>query len=87
MALTLDKFEDIRFESVFDIKASEYKNPNIHRAIFKINRNGDEFTTEDFEKLREEICLNIKIYVIINKLNFDIFTRMEFLYDDFQYVY
>ena len=61
MALTLDDFNEIRFDSAFPVEASEYKNPNVHRAVFKLNGNGESFSTKEFEAFREEIKLNIKI--------------------------
>ncbi len=61
MALTLDDFKEIRFDSAFNVEASEYKDLNVHRAVFKLNGSGEPFSTKEFEALREEIRLNIKI--------------------------
>ena len=61
MTLTLEKFEGIHFDSTFDVEASEFKTPNIHRAMFKVRGNGDTFSREEFQRFREEIRLNIKM--------------------------
>ena len=61
MALVLGDFEEIHFDSTSNVEASEFKNPNIHRAIFKVLGNGDAFSREEFETLREDIRLNIKM--------------------------
>ena len=61
MALTLDKFKKISFDSIFKVDAYEYKTPNVHRAVFKMHGNGETFSAKEFEKFREEIRLNIKI--------------------------
>ena len=60
MAIALDKFKNIRFDSTFKVDAHEYKNLNVHRAIFKLYGNGEVFSTNEFEKFKDEIRLNIK---------------------------
>ena len=60
MALTLDSYKTIRFSSKHNITAYEYRSANMHRAIFEIAGNGEEFSRNDFDSFRKEIALNLK---------------------------